>query len=57
MCDSCFTEYAWVKPLKHRKAKTILHGFIEIVNKSKGKPNKLQVDQGRDFIITLCKND
>ena len=57
VCDSCFTKYAGVKPLKHRKAKTVLHGFIEIVNKSKGKPNKLQVDQGRDFIITLCKND
>ena len=57
MCDRCFTKYAWVKPLKDRKAKTVLHCFIEIVNKSKGKPNKLQVDQGRDFIITLRKND
>ena len=57
MCDRCFTKYAWVKPLKDRKAKTVLHCFIETVNKSKGKPSKLQVDQGRDSIITLCKND
>ena len=27
-----FTKYAWVKPLKDEKAKTVLHGFLEIVN-------------------------
>ena len=27
-----FTKYAWVKPLKDKKAKTVLHGFLEIVN-------------------------
>ena len=30
-----FTKYAWIKPLKDKKAKTVLHSFIEIVNKSK----------------------
>ena len=40
-------KYAWVKPLKENKAKTVLHGFIKIVNESKGKPNELWVDQGR----------
>ena len=39
------TKYAWVKPLKDKKAKTVLHGFIEIVNESKRKPNKSWVDQ------------
>ena len=29
-----FTKYTWVKPLKDKKAKTILHGFIEILNGS-----------------------
>ena len=42
-----FTKYALDKPLKDKKGKTILHGFIEIVNESKHKPNKLWVDQGR----------
>ena len=27
-----FTKYAWVKPLKDKKAKTVLHGFIETEN-------------------------
>ena len=30
-----FTKYAWIKPWKDKKAKTVLHSFIEIVNKSK----------------------
>ena len=35
-----FTKYVWVKPLTDKKAKTVLNGFIGIVNKSKCKPNK-----------------
>ena len=42
-----FTEYAWVKPLKDKKGKTILNAFMEIVNEPNCKPNKLWVDQGR----------
>ena len=44
-----FTKHSWVKPLADRKAKTVLYGFIEIVNESKYKPNKLWVDQKREF--------
>ena len=36
-----FTKYAWVNPLKNKKGKTILRAFIEIVNESNCKPNKL----------------
>ena len=36
-----FSEYAWVKPLKDKKVKTVLKAFIEIVNESNRKPNKL----------------
>ena len=52
MCDKCFHQickYAWVKPLTNLKAKTALYGFIGIVNKAKGKPNKLWVNQGKEF--------
>ena len=42
-----FTKYARVKPLKDKKDKTVLNAFIEILNESNGKPNKLWVDQGR----------
>ena len=27
-----FTKYAWVKPLKDKKTKIILNGFIQVVN-------------------------
>ena len=36
-----------LKPLKDKKGKTVLNAFIEIVNGSNHKPNKLRVDQGR----------
>ena len=51
-----FTKYAWVKPLKDKKGKTVLNYFIEIVNESNYKLNKLWIDQGRNFRINLCKN-
>ena len=41
--------YVWVKPLKNKKGKTVLIAFIEIVNESNSKPNRLWVDQGREF--------
>ena len=41
--------YPWVKPLKDKKGKTVLNVFIEIVNESNHKPNKLWVDQDRKF--------
>ena len=44
-----FTKYGWVKHLKDKKAKTVLHGNIEIVRESKFKPNKLWFDQGKGF--------
>ena len=42
-----FTKYGWVKPLKDKKGKTVFNAFIEIVNESDRKPNKLCVDEGR----------
>ena len=42
-----FTKYAWVKPFKDKKGKTVLNAFIEIVNESNGKPNQLWIDQRR----------
>ena len=44
-----FTTCAWVKPLKDKKGKTVLNALIEIVSESDCKPNKLWVDQGREF--------
>ena len=37
------------KLLKDNKGKTVVNAFIEIVNESNRQPNKLWVDQGREF--------
>ena len=50
-----FTKYALVKPLKVKKGKTVLNALIEIVNRSNRKPNKLWVDQGREFYNKLMQ--
>ena len=49
---SVFIKYSWVKTLKNKKVKAVLTGFIGIVNESRHKPNKLWVDQEKEF----CKN-
>ena len=46
-----FTKYAWVKPLKDKKGKVVINAFIEVVNESNHKPNKLW-----NFPISLCRN-
>ena len=51
-----FTKYAWFKPLKERKGKTVLNAFIEIVNESNRKPNNYELLKEENFIINLCKN-
>ena len=51
-----FTKYAWAQLLKDKKVKTVLNAFTEMVNESNRKPNKLWVDQGREFTTKLCKN-
>ena len=48
-----FAKYAWVKPLKDKKSKTVFRAFTEIVNRSNCKLNKLWVDQGREFYNEL----
>ena len=56
-----FTKYVWVKPLKDKKDEIVFLGFVETVNKSKSKRNKLWVDpvgliMEENFIIALSKN-
>ena len=44
-----FTKCGWVKSLKDKKAKVALNDSIGIVKESKRQPNKLWIDQGREF--------
>ena len=41
--------------MKDKKGKTVLNIFIKIVDKSNHKPNKLWVDQGREFYNKLMQ--
>ena len=50
-----FTKCGWVKPLKDKRGKTVLNAFIEIVNESNRKPNKLWFDQGTEFYNKLMQ--
>ena len=44
-----FTKYSQAKRLKNKKAETVLRSFVDIVNKSKHKPNKLWVGEGKEI--------
>ena len=50
-----FIIYAWVKPLKDKKGKTVLKAFMKIVNESNPRPNKLWFNQGREFYNKLMQ--
>ena len=50
-----FIKYAWVKALKDKKDKTVVNAFIEIVNETNCKPNKLWFDQRREFYNKLMQ--
>ena len=41
----CFHRFAWVKPSKDKKGKSVLNAFIEIASESNRNPNTLWVDQ------------
>ena len=44
-----------VKPLKDKRGKTVLNTFIETVNESNRKPNKLWVNRVREFYKKLMQ--
>ena len=50
-----FTKYMCVKSLKDKKGKAVLNAFIEIVNECNCKPNKLLIDQRREFYNKLMQ--
>ena len=51
-----FTKYFWVTPLKDKKGKTVLHGLVEIVKKSKCNQLYYALIKEENFMITICKN-
>ena len=53
-----FSKYAWVKPLKVKKGKTVLNAFIETVNESMNQTNQINYGliKEENFTINICKN-
>ena len=50
-----FTRHDWVKRLADKKAKTVFHGFNGVVKKFKHNPNKLWVNQEKEFYNKLMQ--
>ena len=44
-----FSKYAWVVPIKDKKGTSIVNAFKKILSDSNRKPNKIWVDQGKEF--------
>ena len=43
------SRYSWVIPLKNKKADSIVKGFKKILDDSSKHPNKIWVDNGKEF--------
>ena len=56
LCDiDLFRKYAFVIPLKDKKGISIVNAFDKIIKQSNRKPNKIWVDQGREFYNNVFK--
>ena len=44
-----YSKYAWVKGLKDKKGISVRNGFKEMMDESKQKPDKIWVDNGREY--------
>ena len=50
-----FSKYVWVVPLKDKKGTSIVKAFQKIISEGR-KPNKIWVDQGREFYNNYFKD-
>ena len=54
LCDiDLYSKYAFVIPLKDKKGISIVNVFNKIIKQSNRKPNKIWVDQGKEFYNTV----
>ena len=50
-----YSKYAFVIPLKDKKGVSVLNAFDKIIKQYNRKPNKIWVDQGREFYNNFFK--
>ena len=43
------SKYAWVQPLKAKTGVALVHAFDKIVTQGRRRPNRLQMDRGKEF--------
>ena len=51
-----FSKYGWTVPLKNKNAQTIKDSFENILISSKGKPNLIESDRGKDFYNNIFQD-
>ena len=51
-----YSKYAFVISLENKKGISVTNEFNKIIKQSNRKPNKIWVDQGREFYIMFLKN-
>ena len=50
-----FSRYSWVIPLKNKKGDSIVKGFKKILDDSSKHPNKIWVENGKEFYYNKFK--
>ena len=50
-----FNKYEWVVPLKDKKGTSVVKAFQNIISEGR-KPNKIWVDQGKEFYNNFFKD-
>ena len=55
-CIDVFSKYSWVVPIKNKLSDTVLEAFKKIIETDKRKPDRLQSDQGTEFINKKFKS-
>ena len=55
ICIDIFSKYAWVVPLKTKRGQELVKAFQTILSSGR-RPNKLQTDQGTEFLNRLFQN-
>ena len=48
-----FSKFGWTIPLKNNYAQSITDAFSQIVESSKRKPNLLETDDGKEYVIKI----
>jgi len=49
-----FSKYGWIMPLEDKRENAVSNALKRIFKE--GKPNKMWVDKGKEFVMEMCKS-